>query len=110
VTGAAGWLAPLLPNVPGFTDLDERRLHRFEEALAGLLALHPVGPDVESSLRSQRLARIRRELAAAGHLALAVPARDGGVGCPAEVQALMQFICGYQDADLRDATGLVMGA
>lgn len=109
MTSAAGWLAPLLPGVPGFTDLDERRLHRFEEALAGQLALHPVGQDVETSLRSQRLARIRRELAAAGHLALAVPARDGGAGCPAEVQALMQFICGYYDADLRDATGLGHG-
>lgn len=109
MTSAAGWLAPLLSGVPGFTDLDDRRLHRFEEALAGQLALQPVGPDVETSLRSQRLARIRRELAAAGHLALAVPARDGGVGCPPEVQALMQFICGYHDADLRDATGLGHG-
>ncbi|HET9898974.1 MAG TPA: acyl-CoA dehydrogenase family protein [Streptosporangiaceae bacterium] len=109
MTSAAGWLAPLLPGVPGITDLDERRLHRFEEALAGQLALHPVGPDVETSLRSQRLARIRRELAAAGHLALAVPSRDGGAGCPPEVQALMQFICGYHDADLRDATGLGHG-
>jgi alkylation response protein AidB-like acyl-CoA dehydrogenase len=99
----------MLPSVPGFTDLEERRLRRFEEALAGQLTLHPVGPDVEPRLRSQRLARIRRELAAAGHLALAVPACDGGVGCPPVVQTLMQFICGYHDADLRDATGLGHG-
>jgi alkylation response protein AidB-like acyl-CoA dehydrogenase len=106
---AARWLEPLLPGVPGLTDLDAPRLRRFEEALAGQLAAHPAGPGVEPRLRSQRLARIRRALAAAGHLALAVPARDGGVGCPAVVQALMQFICGYHDADLRDATGLGHG-
>lgn len=107
--GAAKWLAPLLPGVTGLTDLDTLRLRRFEEALAAQLTVHPVGPGVEPQQRSQRLARIRREMATAGHLALAIPARDGGAGCPPVVQNLMQFICGYLDADLRDATGLGHG-
>ena len=45
----------------------------------------------------------------AGFSSLAVPASDGGCGGPAVVQALLQFICGYYDADLRDATGLGHG-
>jgi alkylation response protein AidB-like acyl-CoA dehydrogenase len=107
--GAVRWLGPLLPAVPGLTDPDVLRLRRFEDSLDGLLARHPVGPGAGPRVRSQRLARIRRELAAAGHLGLAVPARDGGSGRPAVLQALMQFICGYHDADLRDATGLGHG-
>jgi hypothetical protein len=72
--------------------------------------VHQVGPGVEPQQRSQRLARIRREMATAGHLALAVPARDSGAACPPVVQNLMQFICGLLDADLRDATGWATGA
>jgi alkylation response protein AidB-like acyl-CoA dehydrogenase len=106
---AASWLAPLLPGVAGLTELDARRLGRFEDVLAGLLARYPAGPDIEPQLRSQHLARIRRELAACGQLALAVPAGRGGCGGPSIVQALMQFICGYYDADLRDSTGLGHG-
>jgi alkylation response protein AidB-like acyl-CoA dehydrogenase len=78
VGGAAEWLAPLLPSVPTITDLDAVRLRQFEEALAAQLKVHPVGPGIEPELRGRRLALIRRELARTGHLALAVPARDGG--------------------------------
>jgi alkylation response protein AidB-like acyl-CoA dehydrogenase len=106
---AAGWLAPLLPGVAGLTELDARRLGRFEDVLAGLLARYPAGPGIEPQLRSQHLAQIRRELAVCGQLALAVPAGHGGCGGPAITQALMQFICGYYDADLRDSTGLGHG-
>ena len=74
-----------------------------------LLARFPIDAGVQPTLRSERLLRIRHELAASGHLAVAVPARDGGDGCPALVQTLMQFICGYHDIDLRDATGLGHG-
>lgn len=107
--GAARWLAPLLPGVAGLVELDVRRLCRFEDALGGLLAQYPAGPDIEPRLRSQHLAQIRRELAVRGQLALAVPACHGGCGGPAITQALMQFICGYHDADLRDSTGLGHG-
>jgi alkylation response protein AidB-like acyl-CoA dehydrogenase len=85
------------------------RVGRFEDALGGLLSRYPIGSQVELRVRSQRLARIRRELAAGGFLGLAVPASDGGYGGLAVVQALLQFICGYHDADLRDVTGLGHG-
>ncbi len=106
---AAAWLAPLLPVLPQVGQLDALRVGRFEDTLARLLSRYPIGPRVEPRMRSLQLARIRRELAAAGFLGLAVPARDGGLGGPAVVQALMQFVCGYHDADLRDATGLGHG-
>lgn len=106
VSGATHWLAPLMPAIPGTTTLDARRMNSFERALGDLLSAYPIGPSVEPHLRSQRLAGIRRELALGGYLGLAVPARDGGCGRPSVTQALMQFICGYHDADLRDATGL----
>jgi alkylation response protein AidB-like acyl-CoA dehydrogenase len=109
VGSAARWLAPLLPGVPEVAELDARRINRFEDTLGGLLTRHPISPGVEPRLRSQRLAQIRRELAIRRHLSLAVPARDGGCGGPAVSQALMQFICGYYDADLRDSTGLGHG-
>jgi hypothetical protein len=107
--GAIRWLSPLLPGIPGVTELDARRMSRFEDTLGYLLSQYPIGPGVEPQQRSQRLAQIRRELAVGGYLGLAVPARDGGCGGPAIAQALMQFICGYHDADLRDATGLGHG-
>jgi len=106
---AAEWLAPLLPSVPEARELDVLRVGRFEDTLTCLLSQYPIGPRVEQRVRSERLVRIRRELATGGFLGLAVPARDGGCGGPAIVQALLQFICGYHDADLRDATGLGHG-
>jgi alkylation response protein AidB-like acyl-CoA dehydrogenase len=113
VTGAAAtamsWLSPLLPSLAGLTILDEQRLRRFEHTLAGQLAGHLLKPDAGPQRRSQQLAQIRRDLAAAGQLALAVPARDSGDGRPPVVQVLLQFICGYHDPDLRDATGLGHG-
>lgn len=107
--GAVNWLTPLQPGIAELTDLDVRRLGRFEETLHTLLAMYPCGPGVEPRQRSQRLARVRRELAEMGYLGWAVPASDGGSGGPALVQTLIQFICGYHDADLRDSTGLGHG-
>jgi alkylation response protein AidB-like acyl-CoA dehydrogenase len=109
VGGATRWLAPLLPSIPGVTELDAGQMRRFEDTLGALVAAYPIGPSVEPQLRSQRLSRIRCELARSGHLGLTVRARDGGCGSAAVTQALMQFICGYHDADLRDATGLGHG-
>jgi alkylation response protein AidB-like acyl-CoA dehydrogenase len=108
-SGATSWLAPLTAGIPGVTELDAWRMTSFERALGDLVCAHPIRLSVEPQLRSQRLARIRRELALGGYLGLAVPARDGGCGRPAVTQAMMQFICGYHDADLRDATGLGHG-
>jgi alkylation response protein AidB-like acyl-CoA dehydrogenase len=103
------WLGPILPGMPGVTDLDVGRLRRFEVTLGCLLARHPVGAGVPREERSARLARIRCELAVSGQLTVAIPAADGGAGHPAVLQALLQFICGYHDADLRDSTGLGHG-
>jgi alkylation response protein AidB-like acyl-CoA dehydrogenase len=107
--GAMWWLDPLLSSVPELTGLDARRLARFERILCGLLATHPIDPGTDSRLRSQRLLAIRRDLAVGGHLAWAVPSNHGGGGGPAVAQTLIQFICGYHDADLRDCTGLGHG-
>jgi alkylation response protein AidB-like acyl-CoA dehydrogenase len=105
---ASGWLTALRPALAQVTDADLSALHGFEDDLASLFALHPVGGDVEPGQRSQRLRQIRRATAK-GHLGLAVPSRHGGSGRPAVIQALMQFICGYYDVDLRDTTGLGHG-
>ena len=107
--GAAAWIAPLAAGQPELGELDLGRLHRFDTTLCELLARFPVDAGVQPTLRSERLLRIRHELAASGHLAVAVPARDGGGGGPVLIQTMMQFICGYHDIDLRDATGLGHG-
>ena len=106
---ACGWLVPLLSALASVTGADLAALERFEDDLAGLLAIYPVGGDVEPGLRSDRLRQIRVATAASGHLALSVPSCHGGTGRPTVVQALMQFVCGYYDVDLRDSTGLGHG-
>lgn len=106
---ASDWLAPLRSVLAPVTGADLTALNRFEDDLACLLVLHPVGGDVEPGLRSERLRQIRTATGTSGHLRLAVPAPHGGSGRPAVVQALMQFICGYYDVDLRDSTGLGHG-
>lgn len=106
---ASEWVIPLRPVLAPVTDPDLDSLSRFEDDLACLLALYPVSGDVEPGLRSERLWKIRTATAASGHLGLAVPSRHGGSGRPAVVQALMQFICGYYDVDLRDTAGLGHG-
>ena len=107
--GATRWLGPLRSAVSELTDLDWARLRRFELILCGLLERYPVDAGLEAGVRSQHLRQIRCGLAEAGCLALAVPARYGGCGRPAVVQALLQFICGYHDVDLRDSSGLGHG-
>jgi alkylation response protein AidB-like acyl-CoA dehydrogenase len=106
---AHDWLAPLQPALAPVSDADLAALRRFEDDLAYLLAIYPVGGEVEPSLRSDRLRMIRVATAASGHLALSVRSCHGGSGRPAAVQALMQFVCGYYDVDLRDSTGLGHG-
>lgn len=106
---AARWIVPLRAGLPDLAELDLHRLRRFETVLDGLIAAHPIDPAIEAELRSQRLRRIRIELARTGHLGTAVAACDGGCDRPAIVQTLMQFVCGYHDIDLRDATGLGHG-
>jgi alkylation response protein AidB-like acyl-CoA dehydrogenase len=106
---AHDWLAPLQPALAPVTGADLAALEHFEDTLTCLLTAYPVGGDVEPGLRSERLRQIRAATAASGHLALSVPSCHGGSGRPAVVQALMQFVCGYYDVDLRDSTGLGHG-
>jgi alkylation response protein AidB-like acyl-CoA dehydrogenase len=105
---ATSWLEPLLPAFPRLTSRDAAALDRFEDELGGLLNYWPVTA-TDPDQRSRNLLEVRRALARSGHLALAVPARDGGHGHPATVQVLLQFICGYHDVNLRDSTGLGHG-
>jgi alkylation response protein AidB-like acyl-CoA dehydrogenase len=106
---ATGWVEPLWAAVGELTELDLARLHRFEQTLCGLLPVYPVDASLDPGLRSQHLRQIRRNLAEAGHLAMAVAARHGGCGRPVVMQTLLQFICGYHDVDLRDSSGLGHG-
>jgi alkylation response protein AidB-like acyl-CoA dehydrogenase len=106
---AHDWMAPLQPALASVCGADLAALERFEDDLTGLLAAYPVDGGVEPGLRSERLRQIRVATAASGHLALSVPSRHGGSGRPSVVQALMQFVCGYYDVDLRDSTGLGHG-
>jgi alkylation response protein AidB-like acyl-CoA dehydrogenase len=106
---AAAWIAPLATGWRELGELDLEELCRFDTALRELLARFPIDAGVQPALRSERLLRIRHELATGGHLAAAVPGCDGGSGRPVLIQTMMQFICGYHDIDLRDATGLGHG-
>ena len=51
-------------------ELDLGRLHRFDMTLRELLVRFPIDAGVQPTLRSERLLRIRHELAASGHLAV----------------------------------------
>ncbi|MGH3934448.1 MAG: acyl-CoA dehydrogenase family protein [Pseudonocardiaceae bacterium] len=96
------WLQPLQPSLDPTGTVDWRRLAILEAALDALLTMHPVGADLPAGAeRSRRLRVIRRELAQRGHL--------DTTGEPAAFQVLAQFVCGYRDIDLRDATGLGHG-
>jgi alkylation response protein AidB-like acyl-CoA dehydrogenase len=105
---AVRWLEPLRAATQ-VSDRDLCQLSQFEETLMGLLTAFPICSALASDVRSRNLRQIRIGLARTGHLTLAVPPADGGFGHPALNQALMQFVCGYHDADLRDATGLGHG-
>ncbi len=106
---ASDWLAALEAALAPATVTDLAAVSRFEDDLTCLLARYPVSGDVEAGLRGKHLRQIRTAAAASGHLGLAVPSCRGGLGRPTVVQALMQFTCGYYDADLRDSTGLGHG-
>jgi len=108
-TGAVRWLEPLQPSIPGLGTGILARIARFDDALTGLLAAFPVDHGLDPETRSLHLRQVRQRLAADGLLALAVPARHGGYGHPAGLQALLQFTCGYHDVNLRDSTGLGHG-
>jgi alkylation response protein AidB-like acyl-CoA dehydrogenase len=93
------WLRPLAQVLDPSGEVDWPRLGELATALEIVLSDCPVGPDLPPGLeRSRRLQRVRRDLAVRGFGDSAAP-----------WQLLAQFICGYCDIDLRDATGLGHG-
>jgi alkylation response protein AidB-like acyl-CoA dehydrogenase len=103
----SAWLGPIRSAVPEVGDADWERIHRLDELLAARQfdrqrdGAEPAG---------EWLLRTRKALAEDGYTRLTLPAADGGLGRPEVVQTLAQFVCGFHDLDLRDATGLGHGA
>lgn len=97
------WLKPLRPVLDPGNQIDWTRLTALADVLDRTLVRYPVGPDLPAGVeRSDRLRAIRQDLADRGHL--------DTTGDPALFQMLAQFVCGYRDIDLRDATGLGHGS
>ncbi|MGQ0841151.1 acyl-CoA dehydrogenase family protein [Actinokineospora sp.] len=94
------WLHPLRQVLDPNATVNWQRLRRLAAELDDVLTTYPVGSDLPPGPeRSHRLRQVRRVLVA-----------DGGFGDePPLWQLLAQFVCGYRDVDLRDATGLGHG-
>jgi alkylation response protein AidB-like acyl-CoA dehydrogenase len=100
MSGVDAWLSPLRT---GLREVDPEGWRRLAELDARLdqLAIEAPATDAGQAARSAWLLHVRRTLADAWHT------RPG----PEPVaQALAQFVCGFHDLDLRDATGLGHGA
>lgn len=91
------WLEPLRTSIPELDDLTWNRLHHLATDLADVVAGAPRTDD--QAARSQWLLHTRRWLAEHGHHAPTDPA------VAAVWQTLAQFCAGFQDLNLRDATG-----
>jgi alkylation response protein AidB-like acyl-CoA dehydrogenase len=101
VTGALAWLEPLRSSVPEVDDTGWRDLGRLADTFRTLCATAPAPPG--SAAWSRWMLGLRRELAARRHRA---PAGQAGPVW----QTLAQFVAGFHDLDLRDATGPGHGA
>jgi alkylation response protein AidB-like acyl-CoA dehydrogenase len=96
------WLYPLRSVLDPAGQVDWRSLTMTADALDDALVDHPVGPElVAGAERSRRLRAVRVAMAGCRDVD---PANQ-----PALFQVLVQFLCGYRDIDLRDATGLGHG-
>jgi len=96
----AAWLQPLLRLLDPTASIDWQLLHALADKLDDLLVVYPVGADIRPGReRRRRLLAIRRELAK----------QVDTTGHAPQFQLLAQFVCGYRDLDLRDATGLGHG-
>lgn len=101
-TALTRWLHPLRQALDPTGQVDWARLEALAVALDATVMAHPIGADVPAgSDRSNRLRAIRHDLASLGYLDTTDPHPMFGM--------FTQFICGYQDIDLRDATGLGHG-
>jgi alkylation response protein AidB-like acyl-CoA dehydrogenase len=107
MVNAVDWLQPLHFLLPDLNGDDWAALGRLDAQIDRLTA---TGPATDPAIRAAFMLEVRRRLAAAGYATLTLPAAHGGAGRPAALQALAQFVCGWHDLDLRDATGLGHGA
>ncbi|MCU1645404.1 MAG: acyl-CoA dehydrogenase [Nocardia sp.] len=97
------WLEPLAPVLDTANRIDWRRLRTLASALGDVLETCRIEPELSPGPeRSRRLQAVRAALAERGALDTADQ--------PALFALLAQFVCGYRDIDLRDATGLGHGA
>lgn len=105
-SGSIGWLAPLRELLPAVEPADWARLEHLDTLLGSLVeGCPPTGHPG----RSAALLEVRRCLAGHGYATAPQPAPDLA-GRAAVVQALAQFVSGWHDLDLRDATGAGHGA
>jgi alkylation response protein AidB-like acyl-CoA dehydrogenase len=104
-TRATGqWLTPFAAILPQLRGEDWAWLHEFEADLTTMAATEPTHAAGQPA-RAAWLLEVRRHLAR-GH----PPASTGEPGADAIQQALVQFVCGFYDLDLRDAYGPGHGA
>lgn len=100
-TAALTWLDPLRQSLDPTGQVDWSRLEDLTTALDAAAMAQPIGADVPAGPeRSNRLQAIRRDLASLGYIDTTQHPMFG---------MFAQFICGYQDIDLRDTIGLGHG-
>jgi Acyl-CoA dehydrogenase, middle domain len=96
-----GWLDPIRSVLDPAGAVDWPALRTLDAHLDTVLDTHPINADLPAGpQRSRRLLTIRTKLA--HH-------HDTVGQQPPLFQLLAQFLCGYRDLDLRDATGLGHG-
>lgn len=92
------WLTQVVPVLPQLRLEDWTWLREFEAELICMAAAEPT--DAGQADRAAWLLEVRRQLARRHP-----PAGTGEPGSAAIRQALVQFVCGFYDLDLRDAYG-----
>lgn len=93
------WLEHLRGRIPQLTERDWALLDALPFRLEA-------AESVAASGSPDRQLAIRAVMARSGYAGLDLPLEHGGAGRPAMLQALVQFLCGYRDLDLRDAATL----
>lgn len=96
------WLEPIRSALDPANAVSWTRLHALAGMLDAALTDYPLDAELPAGAeRSRRLQAIRRMLAEHGHLDVA--------GQPPMFGVFAQFVSGYRDIDLRDATGVGHG-
>ena len=94
------WLRPIWEYAPALHGgIHPSLVEEFRKDIAALVV--GASRDEDGVLRD--VSAIKHALAERGYGAIDVPRHLGGHGCPPALQAVLQFIAGYYDLDLRDA-------